>query len=59
MKLAKHVSVSFDESGYKITRYLNLGSKDGFEPQPDIASLASSSTAVLGEALISLLAETA
>jgi hypothetical protein len=56
MTLSKHVSVSINDGVLKVAPYRNLGSKGGFEPQPDLDFECSE--AVLGEAVIEALRKT-
>jgi hypothetical protein len=57
MKLSKHVSVVSDGSLLKVTPYRNLGSKEGFEPEPDIAVPSANSASALGRSLQTCSAE--
>jgi hypothetical protein len=55
MKLSQHVSVFSDGSSLKVTPHRNLGSKGGFEPEPDLAASSGDSTSALGQAVADLL----
>ena len=57
MKLSKHVSVSLVGDVLKITPYRNLGGKEGFEPQPDVAVAFPASASTLGAKLTEMLNE--
>lgn len=59
MKLSKHVSVVSDGSLLKVTPYRNLGSKEGFEPEPDIAVPSANSASALGQIVADLLSRAA
>lgn len=49
MNLSKHVSVSSEDGSLKITPYLYLGRKGGFEPRPDAVHQPSLSASELGK----------
>jgi hypothetical protein len=59
MKLSKHVSVSSDGSLLKVTTSRNLGSKEGFEPEPDMAVPSATSVSALGQIVADLLSRAA
>jgi hypothetical protein len=59
MKLSQHVSVFSDGGSLKVTPHRNLGSKGGFEPEPDLAAPSADSTSVLGQAVADLLSRAA
>lgn len=55
MKLSQYVSVVSDGSSLKVTPHRNLGSKGGFEPEPDLAVLSAASTSALGRIVTNML----
>jgi len=59
MKSSQHVSVVSDRNLLKVTPHRNLGSKGGFEPEPDLAVPSATSASALGQIVANLLSRTA
>jgi hypothetical protein len=58
MKSSKHVSVSKSDSGFKVTSYRNLGSREGFEPDADLELECETSLSDLGQIVADLMGRT-
>jgi len=59
MKLSQHVSVVSDGISLKVTPHRNLGSKEGFEPEPDLEVPSADSPSDLGQIVAELLSRAA
>jgi len=59
MKSSQHVSVVSDGVSLKVTPHRNLGSKEGFEPEPDLAFPYADSPSDLGQIVADFLSRAA